>query len=60
VNLKPFEDKQEVENIVKERERLIESLSDFDIPDSEKRFLIRKINNISEKLLKKAQYKKDS
>jgi len=57
--IKPFEDKEEIEKIQKERDKLIEFLDDFDIDDDERRFIVRKINNISEKLLEKARYKKD-
>ena len=55
----PFEDTEEVKNLQKTRDELIASLETFDIEDSEKRFILRKINNITEKLLESARYKKD-
>ena len=45
-----FEDKAEIE---KERDMLIEELQKHDISDSEMRFILRKINHITEKLLEK-------
>ena len=54
-DFKPFEDKEEVEKIKAKREELIGSLSEFDLEDTERMFLVRKINNITEKLLKKAR-----
>lgn len=54
----PFEDKEEVENIKKERDELLRQLELYDIVDSEKRFLIRRIEIITEKLLEKAKYSK--
>ena len=56
----PFEDKEEVEKIAKLRNELIKSLNSFEIGDDEKRFILRKINHISEKLLEKARYSGDS
>lgn len=58
VMIKPFEDKELVQNIIEERDRLLESLENEDMSDSEKRFLIKKIKHISEKLLEKARYGK--
>lgn len=55
----PFEDTEEVEKLQKTRDELIASLETFNIEDSEKRFILRKINNITEKLLELARYKKD-
>lgn len=54
----PFEDEKEVEKIKEEREKLIRSLEDYDIPEEEKRFIMRKINHITERLLEKARYSK--
>ena len=56
---KPFEDPVEVEKILEKREELIQSLQDFTITEDEKRFILRKISIISNKLLEKARYKKD-
>jgi len=55
---KPFEDKEEVEMLKLERDLLISSLSSYQMPDSEMMFIVRKINNITEKLLEKARYSK--
>lgn len=55
----PFEDEKLTEEIKKERDELIKDLERYDMPDSERKFLIRRINNITEKLLKKAKYSKD-
>jgi|13_taG_2_1085334.scaffolds.fasta_scaffold00468_4 hypothetical protein len=54
----PFEDKEEVEKIKKERDDLLRQLESYDMVDSEKRFLIRRIEVITEKLLEKAKYSK--
>lgn len=54
----PFEDKEEVENIKKERDELLRQLESYDIVESEKRFLIRRIEIITDKLLEKARYSK--
>jgi len=56
---KPFEDKEEVEKLKLERDLLISSLSSYNMPETEKLFIIRKINNITEKLLKEARYGKN-
>ena len=48
---KPFEDPVEVEKILEKREELIQSLQDFTITEDEKRFILRKISIISNKLL---------
>lgn len=54
----PFEDEEEVESIKKERDELLRQLEKYDIVDSEKRFLIRRIEIITDKLLEKAKYSK--
>lgn len=59
MNLKPFEDKEHVEKLREERDKLIESLSNYPIDANEKRFIIKKLQDITEKLIKKAQYAKD-
>ena len=56
---RPFEDPEELEKIRQLREELISSLQDFNIPEDEKRFILRKISIISEKLVNVARYKKD-
>jgi len=56
---RPFEDPEELEKIRQLREELISSLQDFNIPEDEKRFILRKISIISEKLVNGARYKKD-
>jgi hypothetical protein len=56
---RPFEDPEELEKIRQLREELISSLQDFNIPEDEKRFILRKISIISEKLVGAARYKKD-
>ena len=55
---RPFEDKEQVKKLKLERDLLISSLSSYDMPETEKMFIIRKINNITEKLLEKARYGK--
>ena len=59
MEFKPFEDKEEVEKIKKERDQLIAMLANFDMPDSERRFLKRKIAVITQRLLHKARYSKN-
>jgi len=56
---RPFEDKEEVRKLKIERDLLISSLSSYEMPETEKLFIIRKINNITEKLLEKARYGKN-
>jgi hypothetical protein len=56
--MKPFEDKEKVDTIKKERDRLLAELQDFEMEETERMFIIRKINNITEKLLKAAEYGK--
>jgi hypothetical protein len=58
VNFKPFEDKEETLRIKKERDELIEMLKKYDIPRDEKRFIIRRIQIITERLMEKARYRK--
>lgn len=58
MTFRPFEDKEEVERIEKEREELIRTLQTYDMESSERQFILRKINHISEKLLQKARYMK--
>jgi len=55
---KPFEDKEKVCEINKERNKLIEDLQVIDMPETERMFILRKINIITDKLLKKARYGK--
>ena len=57
---KPFECPVVLDKIKVEREKLIASLSDFNIPEDEKQFILRKINNMSEKLVRAGRYAKDS
>ena len=45
--------------IKEDEEKLLQELENYDILDDERKFLIRKINNITEKLLEKEQWKKD-
>lgn len=54
----PFEDEKLIEDIKKERDELIKQLERYNMPDSERRFLIRRIENITQKLLDKAKYAK--
>jgi hypothetical protein len=58
VDFKPFEDKEEVDSIKKERDNLIEMLKNYDLPTDEKRFILRRIQIISQRLLEKARYAK--
>ena len=53
MSFKPFEDKEEVASIKKERDELIEILKNYDIPADERRFIFRKIQIITERLLEK-------
>jgi len=48
--------KEEMDRIKIDKEELIKKLSDYDISDTEKRFILRKIKNMSEKILEKAKY----
>lgn len=57
--MRPFADKEEMERLRNERDELIEHLNNFSIPEDEKRFIIRRISNITDKLLEKAAYAKD-
>jgi len=59
MTFRPFEDKEKVEQIKRERDELIELLGRYDIPEDERRFLIRRIEIITDKLLYKARYAKD-
>ena len=56
--MKPFEDKEKVEEIKKERAYLIEMLNKYGVPEEEKRFILKRIEYMSEKLLEKARYGK--
>jgi len=58
MTFRPFEDKEEVERIEKERAELIKVLGTYDMESSERMFILRKINHITEKLLKSARYMK--
>ena len=44
------------EKIRLDEEKLLQALDNYDIPDSERKFLVKKINHITEKLLEKAKY----
>jgi len=57
-DFRPFEDIEEIKKIQEERNNLLHQLQNLDMPESEKMFIIRKINNITEKLLEKARYGK--
>lgn len=59
MSMHPFADEEEIERLREERDRLINSLSEYAIPEDEQRFIIRKIKNITEKLVEKARYAKD-
>jgi hypothetical protein len=59
VRLSPFEDKEKIEKIKKEREELLRILSTYSISESEKKFIIRRIDVITDKLLEKARYSKN-
>jgi len=59
VRLSPFEDKEEIEKIKKEREELLRILSSYSISESEKKFIRRRIDVITDKLLEKAKYSKN-
>ena len=52
MKFKPFEDKKLMEDIKKEREDLIRIIKDLDIDASERKFIVRRITIISEKLLR--------
>lgn len=57
--MNPFADVEEIERLRKERDLLIDSLSNYEIPEDEKRFIIKKLRDITEKLVEKAKYSKD-
>lgn len=59
-DFKPFECPIVMDRIKEEREELLASLSRFDMPDSERQFIIRKINHMSERLVRAGRYAKDS
>lgn len=59
MRLSPFEDKEEIEKIKKEREELLRILSSYNISESEKKFIRRRIDVITDKLLEKAKYSKN-
>jgi hypothetical protein len=54
----PFQNDEEVERIKKERDELLDMLNNYNMSDSEKRFIIKRIENITKKLLEKAKYSK--
>ena len=54
----PFQNNQEVEKIKKERDELLELLANYNMSDSEKRFIVKRIQDITKKLLEKAKYSK--
>ena len=58
MSLNPFLDKEEVEKIKKERDELLEIIGKYNLPESELRFILKKIENITQKLLEKAKYSK--
>lgn len=58
MDFKPFEDQEEVDTIKKERDNLIEMLKNYDLPKDEKRFILRRIQIIAQRLLEKARYAK--
>ncbi len=55
---KPFENKEESTRLKEERDSLIKALQKFDIPKSERMFIVKRITYITEKLLEKARYGK--
>ena len=46
---------EERDQIEKEREQLVEALNNCELPDSERRFIMRRISHITEKLLEKVK-----
>ena len=46
---------EERDEIERDRDKLLEQLKNCNIPDSERRFIERKIKHISEKLLEKVR-----
>lgn len=58
VPLNPFADEEEIDRLEGERNQLIDDLETFPINQDEKRFLVRKIRNITNKLIEKARYLK--
>ena len=57
MKFEPFKnEEEEEERLRKERDELIESLEDYEIPHDEKRFILKRINIITQKLLEKAKY----
>lgn len=59
MDFKPFADEEEIKRIKKERDELIEMLKDYNIPKDERRFILRKIQIITERLVEQANYKKN-
>ena len=57
--MKLFKDEEEINKIKKERDGLIHILTTYNMSDSERRFLTRRISIISDKLINKALYGKD-
>ena len=57
-DFRPFEDKEKVKQLEKERDDLIETLNNFEIPETEKMFIVKRIKYVTEKLLEKARYGK--
>lgn len=47
-----FQEQMEKDELLAQRDELIYSLNTFDIPESEKRFIVKKIQDITEKVLK--------
>lgn len=56
MKFQPFTNEEETERLKKERDELIDALEDYEIPHDEKRFILKRINIITEKLLEKAKY----
>jgi len=54
--MRPFKNEEEIEMIKKERESLITIVTNFNTSEDEKRFILRRINIITEKLLEQAMY----
>ncbi len=59
-DFKPFECPVVLDKIKEEREELLASLAKFDMRSDERQFIIRKINNISERLVRAGRYAKDA
>lgn len=60
MNFQPFADEEEMQRILDERDKLIADLEKYPMNQDEKRFVIRRLQVITEKLLEKARYAKDA